>query len=102
MTYSYGYFMSYDLAQAGQTLVLGKYPGNVQYVRANPGTFTIDRPWGWSPMYNAGGVRGALEARGKILFTSDDYTGTFGREAVQVYTTQGYMPPRAPLPPRAK
>jgi RHS repeat-associated protein len=85
LTYSQGFSLSNDLARAGYTGVFGKYPGNVEYVEAHPDTFTIDRPWGWTPMYNAGGVQGALQANGRFVFTSRTFTGTFRLEAEQVF-----------------
>ena len=83
-TYSHGYNLGLNMGEAGQTLVLGKFPGNVRFVNSTAGTYTLDRPWGWTKMYNAGAVRGHLEAGGNIRFTSQDFTGTFGLEANQV------------------
>jgi hypothetical protein len=57
------------MASAGYTLTLGRYRGNVQVVKSTAGAYTIDRPWGWTKSYNAGGVRGALDAGGDIRFT---------------------------------
>ena len=85
LTYSQGFSLGNDLARAGYTGVFGKYPGNVQYVEAHPEAFTVDRPWGWTPMYNAGGVQGALQANGRFVFTSRTFTGTFRLEAEQVF-----------------
>jgi RHS repeat-associated protein len=91
-TYSQGFAYGYDLAKAGQTGVFGKYPGNVEYVDSHPGSFTADRPWGWTPMYNAGVVRGALEAGGSFKFTSETFTGTFGLEAHQILNLPAWSP----------
>lgn len=84
MTMSQGYALGNDLGAVGETLTLGKYPGNVQFVRANPGTYTVDRPWGWTPGYNAGAVRGHLDAGGPIRLTSETFTGTYKLEVEQI------------------
>lgn len=91
LTYKAGYRLGEDLARAGYQLSLGKYPGNVRYATSTPGAFTIDRPWGWTPMYNAGAVRGVLQAEGRIIFTSKVYTGTFRLEALQVLRHKGIV-----------
>ena len=89
LTYGEGFNLGYANAERGFELVLGKYPGNVRYVARTPGTVTLDVPVGWSPMYNAGYVRGYLEAGGNIRFTSQTFTGTFGLEARQVLGIPG-------------
>jgi hypothetical protein len=84
LTYGQGYEHGSTYGSAGSELVLGKNPGNVEWVSQNPGTVTVNRSWGWSPMYNAGFVRGFLDAGGTaIRFTSQEYTGVFGLEAQQ-------------------
>jgi RHS repeat-associated protein len=89
LTYGDGYNMGSTAADAGLELVLGKFPGNVQYVSRTPGTVTLDVPTGWTPNYNAGYVRGFMEQGGKIRFTSEDFTGTFKLEAQQVLGIPG-------------
>jgi RHS repeat-associated protein len=84
LTMADGYALGNDLGSAGQVLTLGKYPGNVQFVRANPWSYTVDRPWGWTPSYNAGAVRGHLDAGGAIHLTSETFTGTYKLEMDQV------------------
>jgi RHS repeat-associated protein len=89
LNYREGFELGYANAEKGLELVLGKYPGNVQYVTRTPGTVTLDVPAGWTPTYNAGYVRGYLEAGGKLRFTSQTFTGTFGLEARQVLGIPG-------------
>jgi hypothetical protein len=94
MTMGQGYQLGNDLGAAGYTLTLGKFPANVQSVETNLGTYTIDRPWGWTPTYNAGGVRGHLDAGGSIRFvappgvvdplTPGVFTGVFRLEVIQI------------------
>jgi len=83
LTYGDGYLAGEAAANEGRTLVLGKYPGNVEFVARTPGTVTVDVP-GWTPTYNAGMVRGNLDAGGKILTTSQEFTGTFAIEMEQI------------------
>ena len=84
LTMWHGFALGNDLGSAGQTLAIGKYPSNVQFVRANPWSYTIDRPWGWTPNYNAGAIRGHMEAVGAIRLTSDELSGTYKLEVEQV------------------
>nr|WP_256327749.1 RHS repeat-associated core domain-containing protein [Nitrosospira sp. Nl5] len=84
LTMSQGHALGNDLGSAGKTLVLGRYPGNVQYVRNNFGTYTIDRPWGWTPGYNAGAVRGHMDSGAEVFLTSQDFGGTFRLEMEQL------------------
>jgi RHS repeat-associated protein len=87
LTYTQGYTLGNDLAKAGYTGALGHFPSNVQYVDAAANAFTVDRPWGWTPMYNAGAVRGVLEAGGAVQLTSPlnvARPGTFGLELQQL------------------
>ena len=89
LTYSEGFELGAENARLGEELVLGKFPGNVEYVNRTVGTVTLNVPTGWTPMYNAGYVRGFLEEGGPIRFTSQDYTGVFGLEAQQVLGVPG-------------
>jgi RHS repeat-associated protein len=89
LTYSQGYQLGADFGRTNQTLVLGKFPANVEHVAANAGTYTVDRPWGWTAMYNAGAVRGVLEEGGGILLIPGAPTGTFGLELRQVLSEPG-------------
>ena len=84
LTMSDGYALGSDLGSVGETLTVGKFPGNVEFVRANPGTYTVDRPWGWTPGYNSGAVRGHLDAGGPIRLTSETFTGTYRLEVEQI------------------
>jgi len=86
-TISQGYSLGADLGRAGQTAVFGKYPTNVQFVRANVGTYTLDRPWGWTPGYNAGAVRGHLDVGGTFRLLPGPLTGTYGLEVNQILDT---------------
>lgn len=93
LTYGEGFNIGFKNAEAGHELVLGKYPGNVQYVARTPGTVTLDvAPQQWTPMYNAGYVRGYLEAGGNIRFNSQQFTGTFEIEAKQILGIPGAPP----------
>jgi hypothetical protein len=85
LSYGDGFRLGDDLSAAGFELSLGRYPSNVSYVKALPRSYTIDRPWGWTPNYNAGAVRGHLEAGGRVVFTSTtEGSQTFRLEATQV------------------
>lgn len=85
-----GFEWGFQNAQMGHELVLGKFPGNVEYAARTPGAVTLNVPaQKYSLMYNAGVVRGFLEAGGKIRFTSQTFTGTFGLEARQVLGIPG-------------
>jgi hypothetical protein len=84
LTYGDGYVRGEASALAGKTLVLGKFPGNVNLVARTPGTVTLDVPSGWTSNYNAGYIRGFLDTGGNIRTTSQTFTGTFGLEMRQV------------------
>jgi hypothetical protein len=91
LTMSDGYYLGRDMGQAWYTAVYGKYPGNIRFVNSNAGTYSVDRPWGWTRTYNAGAVRGHLESGGNIRFTSQQFTGTFGLEADQVLGIHSWL-----------
>ncbi len=88
-TYSYGFSQGEAASNADNVLVLGKYPGNVDFVSRTPGTVTVDVPSGWTPTYNAGFVRGFMEGGGNIRLTSGEATGTFAIELQQLLTIPG-------------
>ena len=87
--YRYGYVRGEAASEAGKELVLGKYPGNVDYVSRTPGNATVDVPSGWTPTYNAGFVRGFLDGGGQIRLTPGEFSGTFKLEVEQVLTIPG-------------
>jgi RHS repeat-associated protein len=89
LTYQYGFNQGYSAASVGDRLILGKFPGNVQYVEANVATATVDVPWGWTPNYNAGYVRGFLEGGGTVGLTSTTFTGTYSLEIQQLTAAEG-------------
>ena len=93
LTYGEGYRRGYLAAEAGQELVLGKFPGNIQHVAKTSGTVTLDVPSGWTPNYNAGYIRGFLDVGGKIRITSQDFTGTFKLEMEQIFNNQQWSVP---------
>ena len=77
----------------GKSLAIGRYPDNVNHVAANPATtYTIDVP-GWTPNWNAGVIRGHLEAGGSVVvtprrtggFPEVEIEGTFQKELEQIY-----------------
>jgi RHS repeat-associated protein len=87
LTYSQGYSLGNYSARAGQTAALGHFPSNARYVDAAANAFMVDRPWGWTPMYNAGVIRGVLEAGGTVRLTSPlnvARPATFGLELQQL------------------
>jgi len=93
LTYKDGFELGEAAANGKFELVIGKYPGNTNYVAATPGTVTLDVPGTslekWSPMYNAGFIRGFLENGGNIRMVSSDLTGTYGLEVKQILTIPG-------------
>lgn len=91
-TYKYGYGQGVHAAEANQELVVGRYPANVNYVARTPGTITLDVPSGWTPTYNAGFIRGFMEAGGEIShirIIPGEFTGTFRIEVQQILTIPG-------------
>ncbi len=92
LTYSNGYYRGTAAAEANQELVIGKFPDNVNYVRATAGTVTLDVPSGWTPTYNAGFIRGFMDAGGEISqirIIPGEFTGTFRIEVQQILTIPG-------------
>jgi RHS repeat-associated protein len=90
--YRYGYNLGEAAAQGGHELVLGRFPSNVNYVAENPGTLTLDVPSGWTPNYNAGFIRGFLDAGGSIRLVPGEVSGTFAIEIQQILTIPGAPP----------
>jgi hypothetical protein len=81
---AWAYSMNRQMAEDGFSLALGRYPGNVEYVKATPGSYTLDRLWGWSEAYNDAAIEGFYHGGGTFTFTSPDFAGTYRREAAQV------------------
>jgi hypothetical protein len=89
LTYKIGFERGEAAAEAGMELILGKYPANVNYVALTPGAVTLDVPYGWTPMYNAGFIRGFMESGGKIRLVSRNVSGTYETEVKQILTIPG-------------
>jgi RHS repeat-associated protein len=87
LTMEEGYTLGVARAQQGETLVLGKYPEYQNFLGPNRITLDVDKML-YSKTYNAGFVRGYLDAGGKIdmvsPFTEFNLEGAYGAEVGQV------------------